>query len=227
MYPNDFELIFKNARFQCFSSFIELISPKISYLRKNNNSLNSYEIDLYINESETFPRLNKLLQGHLIPFFEKVKNSDEIIPILLELGNTNIINSQACSQITINNVIFLLKNKKKYHYDYQNEIDFCIRYFVQLQSEIQYLDYDLIKEILISIKDNCYKQRKYIPLIGKLTKTNSKYLSLIKYLQIECFEEQDFDSFLNMLDDIGLNTIKDNKEAIEHIYKYMFNVTKS
>ena len=98
LYANDFDIIFNNYSYSCPSFIAEFISPKISILRQQDQTIKSFKINLTINHIEkTIQQLENLLCGKTI----SLNYYDELINILLGLGNYVIFNTPFFNQIEI------------------------------------------------------------------------------------------------------------------------------
>ena len=221
---NDFKIIFKNAEFSCPILFAELLSPKIISLRKNDPSIQNITLNLHLNESSTtLSRLQQLINGENVSFFKINNRTDELITILLELDNFDIIQAKPCTELTLENVYFLLTTKKHYHIEYKKEINFFAKNFYFLRKQIVKLEiYDIIS-ILESSSLLLPYEFCLVSVIRDLILQDKKYISLIKYIHFECLTQTQFDSFIKIIDNLDPIDIKNYWPSIKESYKNLYN----
>jgi len=171
-YEKNFKIIFKNNSYACPDFIAELLSPYISKQRKTDSTVTSYRVDLTVKDKNVFSKLEDLVAGGEVKFeIEDVET--ELCAILLALGNTEIFDTKPFKIITNENAIPLIRMKKFYGAQYNEEIDYCAAHFEELKDQL--------------LKKSTLKEgEKYQILPKVLGDESKKYVGTTNEVTLEC-----------------------------------------
>jgi hypothetical protein len=201
IYPQDFQIEFKNTILNIPSLIAELISPIISSIRSRDSSIQKYQIDLNISE-KALNQISTLFSGHEI----SLQSSDEeVIHILLKLGHKNILSTSIYSNITIENVYYLIQIKKLNKIQYSKEIEFYSEHFEELKNND--ISINILEEILSNPKFHISDENSFFKYLHSKITEDIKFFILLKYIHFEFLTKESFDLFISLIDNLETTDI--------------------
>lgn len=207
-YPKDFVFIVNNKEFEASHVVADLISSKISNLHQADPTLNKYEIKTHskgdfqkILDLATFNQVD-LLDSEL-PFFTEI-----VEDLYIKKIDLNIFQAE----VTVENVVELIKRHEKLSYFYSEElskeIDFLSENFYKLKNdqlkEITNFQEETIESIINNQNLTLNNEDQFLNFIFQLCLIDEKYCVMYEYVYFENISKENLGIFIK---NIGFDNI--------------------
>lgn len=205
-YNQDFTFIVNSEEFHTTKIISDLLSPKISQIHYIDPTFDSYVIT-----TTNRGKFTNILE--LVNFSEKNIPEDEFpffTEILSKLENTRITITLPMRQeeITIKNVISLIKTHEKNPYFYskylKEEIEFISQHFSELdkedEKELNDMNVETLTTILQHDKLQLRDENQLLNILNYLYEHDKKYSELYKYVYYSNVTEESICEFIDIFD---------------------------
>ena len=207
-----FTFIVNGKTFHSTRIISDILSRKICKLHKNDPTIDEFYINTQNNGD--FLRILQLVNFERytindteIPFLLEIFESLEIDPNDFDIEFSNNKQTQT-NEITIDNVIELIKKHSKYEYFFtsnlQDEIKFASANFYKLienkESQICQLDIDIIEQILSNPELHLNDEDQLMKFVNHLYSKSDKYSELYEYVYFSNVGENEMEIFIKQFD---------------------------
>lgn len=187
----DFTFVVGEKKYHCSSIFAEFVSPKIAKLRMQDNTINSFSIDIP-DPDGYFNLVLQLMHGNDVT--ANVPESIFLRKVGHILENTEIVNAFSflnTKKLTIQNAVPTLEEKMENGRDITKEIQYIASNFYTIKKNSLFnLDLETLNFILSSpnlVIDS--ENDLYTFIIDLITKRGNKFKTLLSKVRYQCLTE--------------------------------------
>ena len=200
-HENDFAFVVHRRRF-CIPRFVaEMVSPKISRLRRCDASFLEYHLQTEIS-CKKFKRFLEMAKGGDLSI-----ENDHVcyLRLFMELENEELqrqmVSLDAPAEITVENVVSQLAMKREMGpaTPVEPEVDFIAKHFSEMPpTEIMKLSVDSLELVLASGSLRITDEDMLYSTLSKVIKTNgTEYVCLLEHVQFENLSQEAITEFVN------------------------------
>ena len=203
-YENNFSFIINNKEeFLCPKLLADFVSPIIFKLHISDPTLKFINLKLENYFNNNFNKFLNLIYGEEVEFKEEEK--DFLFEICKKLGNNEILNNfinQLPQNISTDNVINIILEKKKIEVSFEKEILFLAENFYKFsENELKILNLEIYKELISNKLLKLEDENKLFNFVFNLiNEKGSNYLILLNNIKIQYLEKENLKKYINLIE---------------------------
>lgn len=207
-YDSNFEIKTDNMQItiKCNKIQISFISPIIYKIILNDPTINKFQLKTE-NSSKCAEFLHSMIKGATVTIPDELV--DIFRSIALELGNEEIY-SCVSDDLTLDNVLEIVKARKNYSFKTEKEVDYISSHFYEIdQKDISSFDILTLDNILSSKDLVITSEHDLFEFIIRLLSEHEEedeYRLLLRHLHIEYLSVEDMSLFIKLIDENNIGS---------------------